>query len=135
MTEDTKKISIPAFSKVAKEHFPATVTKSWFDNELVIKTILPLSDMLTFVNDVVSGCFSEDGEYIPEVKDFIIKSNILTKYGNLTLPDNLKQRYTMVYETNAVKIILANVNNMQFTAMMHSIDEKIAYLCNANIPG
>lgn len=133
MTKTTKEISISSFDKIAQEHFPATITTTWFAHELIIKSTLSLPDMLTFVNDVVSSCFSEDGEYMPEVKDFAIKSNILSKYANIVLPDDLELRYGMTYATDAAEIILNHVNHAQFAAILQSIDEKITYLSNSHL--
>lgn len=133
MAKSIKKISIAALDKVAKEHFPNVVTESWFDNEVVIKRTLPLSDMLVFVDSVVSNCYHSTGGYMPEVRDLVFRSNILTKYANFNLPDNLEHCYALVYGTDAVEMVLKHINHEQLDDIEYAIDSKIEYLCDSNI--
>lgn len=133
MAKSIKRISINSFDKVAKEHFSDVVTEQWFDNEITIRRTLPITDMLAFVNDVVSNCCYDGEGYTPEVKDFIIKSNILTKYANFNLPNNLEHCYALVYGTDAVDVVLKHVNKAQLQDILNSIDSKIEYICDSNI--
>ena len=46
------------------------ITDTWTPGnfEITVRHTLPLRDVLTFVNEVVSTCFDEEsGEYLPEV--------------------------------------------------------------------
>jgi len=133
MAKSIKKVSIAAMDRVAKEHFPDVVTEYWFDNEVVIKRTLSLAEMLTFVDSVVSNCYYDVGGYMPEVKDFVIKSNILTKYANFNLPDNLEHCYALVYGTDAVDVVLKHVSQAQLQDILNAIECKIEYLCDSNI--
>ena len=119
--------------RIVKEHFPDVITEQWFDSEITIKRTLPLAEMLAFVDSVVSNCYHETGGYMPEVKDFIIKSNILTKYANFNLPNNLEHRYALVYGTDAVEVVLRHINQMQMQDILNAIESKVKYLCESNI--
>ena len=89
--------------------------------------------MLAFVDDVVSSCFHTTGGYMPELQEFVVKSNILTRYANFNLPDNLEHRYALLYNTDAVDIVVRHVNQKQLDDILESISEKISYLCESNI--
>jgi len=122
MAKSEKKISIASLDKVLKEQAVDIATEQWFGNEVKIKHTLSFSEALAFVDDVVSSCFHTTGGYMPELQEFVVKSNILTRYANFNLPDNLEHRYSLLYNTDAVDVVIR-----------HIISEKISYLCESNI--
>ena len=96
-----------------------------------MKYALSLTDMLAFVDDVVGSCFHDKLGYIPEVKDFAIKTNILSRYANFSLPDNLEHRYQLVYMTDAVDAVCAAIDGTQLQEIVNSINSKIRFLCDS----
>ena len=91
-----KKVSISALDNIIGERFLNTVEEKWYDIEVKMRKNIPFTEMLAFVNDVVSSCFQQKGEYVPEALDFAIKSNIIIRYTNVSLPDNLEHRYEIL---------------------------------------
>lgn len=132
MDSKEKKISITSFDKVLKEQAIPDTIEHWFGNEVVIKYTLPVEQVIGFVENVVSSCFV-NADYVPEVKDFLIKSNLLMRYANFTLPDNLEHRYELIYNTDAVAVVSKHICEAQFGEILHAIDERIDYMCNTNI--
>lgn len=135
MAKNEKRISISALDKVMKEKFDNQVVDTWNDIEVVMKRNLSITETLEFVNNVVMSCFSDNNGFIPEVMDFAIKSNILSKYANFSLPDKLEHRHDIIYRTDAVFFVCEHINMEQLREITASIDRKIAYLCNTNIMG
>ena len=80
MAKTEKKVSIALFDKIVKEHFQNEATIQWHEAEVRVKRTLSLKEMLSFVDEVVGSCFHDELGYMPEVKDFAIKSSILTRY-------------------------------------------------------
>lgn len=130
MAKTEKKVSIALFDKIAKEHFDNSTTIQWHDAEVKVKRSLPLMEVLAFVDDVVGSCFHEQYGYMPEVRDFVIKTNILSRYANFSLPDNLEHRYQMVYFTDAVDAVCEVINTTQLQEIVDAINEKIQFNCN-----
>lgn len=133
MAKTEKKISISTLDKAMKEQAVGITTEQWFDTEIQIKHTLSIAEMLTFVKNVVEICFHETEGYLPELKDFAIRSNVLVSYANFTLPDNLEHRYELLYNTNAFETVLGHIDMTQFNNILESISEKIGYLCDSNI--
>lgn len=133
MAKNEKKVSINSLDKVIKENFTNKASVEWHGLEVAIKHNLSFTEMLEFVNDVVMSCFQDDGDFVPEVMDFAIKSNILSKYANLSLPDKLEHRYEIIYNSDAVDFVCQNINMQQLREITASIDRKISYLCNTNV--
>lgn len=129
-----KKISINTFDKIAREIYKPTETFEWRGIEVTVRRTLSLKDTLEFVNNVVKACFSsEDGSYIPEVKDFAIKTCILEKYSNFSLPTNIEHKYELIYFTDVIEAIYKYINFQQFNEIIASINTKISHLADANI--
>lgn len=133
MAKNEKKVSINSLDKAIKENFTNQVNAEWRGLEVSIKHNLSFTEVLEFVNDVVMSCFQDDGNFIPEVMDFAIKSNILSKYTNFSLPDKLEHRYEIIYNSDVVDFVCQNINMQQLREITASIDRKISYLCNTNV--
>lgn len=111
----------------------ATNAVEWRGVEFIIKQTLSIGEMLEFVNDVVTGCFQENGGFLPEVADFAIKLGILNKYTTLELPGELERCYEIVYCTDLVEFVSGYINEEQLGEITASINRKISYLCNTNV--
>lgn len=131
MAKSEKKVSIALFDRIAKEHFQNESVIRWHEAEVRVKRTLPLTEMLAFVEDVISSCFHDGLGFMPEVKDFAIKSNILTRYANFSVPDNLEHRYQMVYGTDAVDAVCVAIDTTQLQEIVNSINSKIRFLCGS----
>lgn len=135
-----KRVTVNALERVVKEYaamgqeWATDVIVTWAGMGVTVHRVLPLQTMMEFVERVAKSCFdTETGEYIPEVKDFAIRSNILDTYANFTLPKNIDQQYRFVYGTDAVDIVLQNVSQKQFKEILRAIDAKIEYLVRTDI--
>ena len=92
-----RRISINAMDSIMKTQYENITTECWNEIDITIKRTISLGDMLSFVNDVVASCFQDNGEFMPEVLDFAIRSNIILKYSNVSLPDNLEHIVRLRY--------------------------------------
>ena len=85
-----KRVPVDSFDKVVQSQAVSDTIVKWHDVEVVVKHTIGFTDMMEFTHDAAESCFSESGAFVPEVMDFAIKSNILTRYTNLTLPEELE---------------------------------------------
>ena len=123
-----KKISINALERVMKGNYEPTISIEWCGLEITIKKTLSLTEVIKFVEDVAETCFAEEtNDYIPEVRDFAIKSNVLEMYTNLSLPKSNDARYALIYQTDVFDEIIKYINTAQFDEMCDSINEKLKY--------
>lgn len=131
MAKANKKVSIALFDKTAKEYYHNEAIIRWHEVEVRVKYMLPLTEMLAFVDDVVDSCFHDGLGYMPEVKDFAIKSNILTRYANFSMPESLEHRYQMVYGSDIVDFVCTAINTTQLQEIVSAINSKIRFLCDS----
>lgn len=128
-----KRVSINALEKVMKDmDQSAYVETNWRGVDILVRKYLPLKTMLEFVENVVGSCISENGGYNPEAKEFAIKTNILTKYANFTMPSNIELHYDLVNKTDAVAYVLDFIDGDQMDEIRYAIDERIRYMIHIN---
>lgn len=130
----SKKISITAFDKIMREENTPIEIIEWHGIDVTIRKTLSLKDALIFVDTVSKSCFdSETGEYMPEVKVFVMKCCILEMYANFSLPANVEHKYDLVYNTDAVDTVLKHINMRQLNELTDAISEKVDNMARANI--
>ena len=133
MANKIKKLSINAFEKAVKETANTQTNVEWNGLDIIIKHTIGIRDMLRFVEGVFQSCFSDDGEYIPEVRDFAIKSCLLKYYTNISLPSNVERRYDLIYSSDITEVVLEYVNEAQLSEIVKASDARIKHTANANI--
>lgn len=130
----TKKVSINEFEKYFKANKAEDSIVKVGDMEITVKKVLDLDEMLAFVGGVVDSCFVGDEDiFVPEVKVFAIKSNVLSYYANMNLPEDLNKRYQFIMCTDVYDEVINHINAAQFEDICFSIDEKIENRCQVNI--
>ena len=125
---DNNKIAYSEMEDMVNKVFNAEFTQLLPNNvECIVKNSLSLREMMTFVNDVVSSCFSIDtDEYLPEIKEFSIGCSMIEGYTNIELPEELSKKYELVY-SGVIQCIIEHIDKDQFKSMLRAIDQKIKY--------
>lgn len=127
MGKKINKISINSFEKAMKENFSDIVVVKWYGVDIEIRPTISLVDAAEFISNIVSAAISDDGDYMPEFVDFVMRCNVLTKYANFTISDNTEKTYDLVYKTNAFDTVVEQINKRQLDAIMNSSMQKIEF--------
>lgn len=128
-----KRISVNAMDEILKD-YENTETIQWNGIEVVITKNLSLEEMMAFADSVVKSCFDQaSGTYMPEIKDFAIRSNIMERYANFTLPSKVERQYDVVIRSGVVEEILRHINFSQFDELLKAIDAKLQNAADANV--
>lgn len=129
----TKRISVNAMDEILKR-FENTETVQWNGLDVVITKTLSLEEMIAFADSVVKSCFDQaSSTYMPEIKDFAIRSNVMERYANFTLPSKVEHQYDMVMRSGAFEMILNYINHAQFNGLMQAIEAKLQNAAEANV--
>lgn len=132
MANKPKKLSINALEKATKDNYCPT-TIEWNGLSVVIRRNLHLAEMLAFVDNVTTSCFTEpDGVYTPELKDYAIRAMGIELYTNISTPADLSKKYDLLYASDIWQVVLENIDAEQFREIVSAIDEKIKNITNAN---
>jgi len=126
MAKKESRISINKLESVLKENVVVVPMRGNEDVNITIRRTLPLKDMMQFVKDVVSSCVdAETATYIPEIKEFAIRSGILTMYANFNLPSNAEKQYELLYCTDVLCQVMEHINQKQLHEIEVAIDAHI----------
>lgn len=126
MAKKESRISINKLESVLKENIVVVPMRGNEDVNITIRRTLPLNDMMQFVENVVSSCVdAETASYTPEIKEFAIRSEILTTYANFNLPSNVEKQYELLYCTDVLCQVMEHINNKQLHEIEEAIDARI----------
>lgn len=133
MAHAEKKISVSDLTQIAESNM-ITETVTWEkDITFEVRRCIGLKQMLELVDDTVTSCFGETGEYLPEAMDFALKSGIIRKYTNIPLSENLERRYAFLYYTDIISVVCAHISQIQLNEIVTSVHKKIEHQCDANV--
>lgn len=126
MAKKESRISINKLESVMKENTVVVPMHGNEDVNITIRRTLPLKDMMQFVENVVSSCVdAQNASYAPEIKEFAIRSEILTTYANFNLPSNVEKQYDLLYCTDVLCQVMEHINRKQIHEIEVAIDARI----------
>lgn len=128
-----KIISINKIQELADNISVSDSKIKWNDIDIDIKNALMPNEAIGFAKSASEICFSENGDYIPEMLKFAIGYATITSYTNLELPEFLNDKYKIVMYTDLVSKITEVIDKDQYESLMYAVDERIEYKLNANI--
>lgn len=132
MAKKTKKVSVNAFEKSAKDGHVASTTLNWRGIEVSVRWSLTLAEVVKFVEEVVNNLY-QDSEFIPEVKRFLINRSMVLYYTNITLPANLETCYELLYSCDICEAVRDAISPAQFNDILSAIDERVNYQRQLNV--
>ena len=106
----------------------------WNGIKLSVNKTISFGKMMEFVRNVTDSCFAIDtGEYLPEIVDFAEACSILEFYGNIELPDDIEEKYQIVYCTDILMAVITHVNTDQLEDIIDAVNKKIKHRARSNI--
>jgi len=98
----------------------------------VVKRI-SANDMMTFVQKVSESCFSDEGEYTPEVKEFSTRLATIIAYTDIDTNMSINEQYDLCYSDGLINMIHDHIDKEQFVDIIKAINDKISYESSAKI--
>ena len=129
---ENKMVSIEKMDEILNDYYPETTTEEFHGQEIVIKKLADLKDMMDAVEVVSDGCFADDGTYMPELLDFMMRTTTFELYTNIRLPKNPEHLCRMLYCDELWNLITRNISTDQTIAMHEAVLERIDARNNAN---
>lgn len=126
MSKKTNRISINKLESTMMNNTITVPMDEHQDIDITIRRVLPLQDVLQFVEDVVSSCIdAETGRYIPEIQAFTVRASVLTRYANFTLPKDPAKQYDLIYNTTAFFQVMNHIDRVQYDEILYAINKRI----------
>lgn len=128
------KVSVATIEQVMKEQFGNDVKKvEWCGVEIEYKEVLTMVEMKAFVDGVVDASFDNDGDYMPEFTDWLIRTNMIQLYTNVRMPQNIEKQYDILYRTDLYEQIAGLIDQRQYAKIMDAIEQKLEYRRNSDV--
>ncbi len=128
-----KNITKSTFEDVMNSAFPNDEVVSWNGVSFVVSKVIDLAEMISFVKNVVESCFDDNGMYMPELKDFAFRVNVVGKYTDITMPIGSDKQYALLYRTDLYPTIVSKIDELQMAAICEAVEEKIQYECDTQM--
>lgn len=106
------------------------------DMTVQIKLHPSLADILQVADEVVDGCFLDDGSYYPELVYFLELHSLIQNLTNVELPEDLSECYDFILNSGFgdwVYSKLANPSDTFIYDLDDAIHKKIDYMANSGI--
>lgn len=88
---------------------------------------LPMVEVLRFVDETVHAVTATEYGYMPEILEYVFRSNVFERYGGIVMPDDVEETYALLY-SDAYYALLEKINTAQVNAILESIEKKIDHL-------
>lgn len=121
------------FEDVMNAMFKNEEVIDWNGVSISVKRTIGLAESLDFVKSVVESCFDDAGVYMPELRDFAFRTNIIRKYTDIALPVEAEKQYALLYRTNLYGFIINAIDEGQISVICQAIDEKVVYECDTQM--
>lgn len=124
MVKKNGRLSVNDLYKVAYKHDQestveingVTITAYWR---------IPFISMKEIVRKIADACFSDDGEYMPENREFATRMAFFNMYTNITLPQSIERMYDVVFDNNLYDVLREKVDMCQLDEINSAVSERI----------
>lgn len=104
--------------------------------EIEVKNTVDVFRFAAMVDFAVSVCFDgETGEFLPEFKDYGIRSMILTGYTNIEMPESMSEQYELLYGSTLFDTVLGGIDCDQVDSFYNSVNTKLKHRASIDING
>jgi hypothetical protein len=129
---EEKMVSIGKMDEILNDYYPESVTVDFHGLEIAVQRIASLGDIINAAKAVVSGCYDQDGEYVPYMRDYLTRAAVFQLYTNIRLPENPNHLNRMLYCGELWDLVYNNIEFIQLAALQDAIDDAVSVRNDAN---
>lgn len=102
---------------------PCYKTIKWDGYDIVVKQLLSADEFIEVVRAVFRDCRIPDTDNMVQLElvDFAIKTNIISAYANVELPEDLSSLYNLMYGTDLYETVCDNISKIQLQSIIDSV--------------
>lgn len=144
MANDNKRVSVTAITEACEKSHEsqggsdcmASNVIDWFGVKISVRRSLGLRECAEFVASVVNTILLAEGSkpcYYPEFFDFIVNTEIVTRYSNINLPKDANKAYDIVCRSGLTDLIKEYIDAVQLDSIITAASDRIDYICALRI--
>ena len=110
-----------------------TKTIEWNGININVKDKLSIPDVSRFVAIASDICFTNSGDYLPEVYNYALYVATITVFTDFKLPESVEEQYNLIMYTDITSVILDHVNSKIYEELVGCVKEKVDYKVKLHI--
>ena len=110
-----------------------TKTIEWNGININVKDKLSIPDVSRFVAIASDICFTNSGDYLPEVYNYALYVATITVFTDFKLPESVEEQYNLIMYTDITSVILDHVNYKIYEELVGCVKEKVDYKVKLHI--
>ena len=137
MSEDIKfekRVNFSDIEDAVRDSAQNEVTVDFNGVEIRVLKTVGLTQLMQMTKYVSGICFDGDtGEYLPELRDFAIRSSVVMWYTDIELPDDVFEQYDILYASPLFDCILESIDESQFLEFVAAVEKKLEYIASISV--
>ena len=129
---EEKKVSIGKMDEILNDYYPESVTVDFHGLEITVQRIAGLGDIINAVKAIVGGCYDENGEYVPAMRNYLMRAAVFQLYTNIRLPENPNHLNRMLYCADLWNAGCSQIEDSQLAVLENTVDDAIEARNNVN---
>lgn len=93
----------------------------WHTSEIIVKPMLSISEYVQTVRKILNACRGPEDSIALELIDFAIRSNIISAYSFVQMPEDIDELYYIVYVSDLYDKICSVANKDQIESIKKSV--------------
>lgn len=115
-------------SEIVKQIVEENVQKiSFLDSVVSVQYLVDFDIARLIVKNIADKCFDEDGNYHPEIREFLERIAIISAYTDIELPESVAEQYAFLYGTDIYQNVIGAVSEEQVCSILGAVEEKVQW--------
>ena len=99
----------------------------WRGVTVTVAHTVPFATALTIIEAVAQSCFDEEGEYYPILANMMFRHEVIAKYTNIEVPEDVEECYALFYNTGLWDEVIERISDEQLVDIQVAAHKKISY--------
>lgn len=125
-------ISFEKIEEAMNDHFPLTDTIDWHSIEIEVTGCIPFAAASKLIQDVADACFTDGGDYMPEVMSFALRAGVIGLYTNIEMPTDADAMNRLLFGTDLWDRVTLVIDEDQLGMIEQSINRRIKARLDTN---
>ncbi len=121
--DNGKKMSALEVMSIGMRGYKEEIDYNWHGKMIKVRYMLSRDEEIELVHNILTCCGHDvnDGYLIPEFIDLAIRSNIVSAYAQVELPDSIDKQHQLLYYSDLYDVVLKTANKRQIDNIINSV--------------
>lgn len=124
MTKD-ERVPSSEIKRVTRTYHGRQKKINWRGLSITVIRLLSVQDLMSLIDDIIRCCTTtEDDENVLNyaILDLSMRFNIIKKYTNIDMPEDLNEAQFVLYETDLFDVVCTEINKSQLDSIIKAIN-------------